>query len=363
MSELTDSSESAVQPDSAEPDLDKTAAELTENAADSGEEGATGPQPDILFISGSPRRRASVAFVGLLEQGAQKAGAHTQHFLLCEKYIEPCNGCGDCEKTGVCVFTKRLRDGKPIDDWLELKAMIDRVDAVGIVAPLYFAGPTSQFKALMDRFQPYYAQRYLLGIKPQPKRPAQLYVLGAGGDEHGYAPLVGITRSAFNVAGFNLEKIHDFVGFLAPRDAQKLLAEDSPDLPPTTEQVRLRRAAARQEEFAERAIAAGGAFARYVVMQQEANQLAAQLAELQAEMEQLNMIGDRPIRLAEDGPLTYDSRDTIEREYLNLLYRGRHNIGEVDLPPDGEDTLLGEEGQPPDGKGQPPDGEGQPSQT
>ncbi|MDR2956753.1 MAG: flavodoxin family protein [Coriobacteriales bacterium] len=305
-------------------------------AETSNDDTAIDTKPDILFISGSPRRRASVALVGLLEQGARKAGAKTQHFFLCERHINPCIGCGSCEKTGICAFADRKVDGQLIDDYLELKALLDRVDAVGIVAPLYFAGPTAQFKALLDRLQPYYAQRYLLGHKKMPKRPAHLYVVGSGGDPHGYAPLVGTTRSAFNVAGFMIEKVHDFVGFLSPQDTSALYdGLDRDNTPATTELVRLRRAVARQEEFEARAISAGGAFARYVVKQQEANQLAAQLEEIKAEMEELKSVGDRVSpRLAESSPIIYDSRDEIELEYLNLIRRGRDRGREVSFSRD-----------------------------
>ncbi|MDR0308949.1 MAG: flavodoxin family protein, partial [Coriobacteriales bacterium] len=177
-------------------------------------------KPDILFISGSPRRGASVALVKILEQGARQAGALTQHFFLSEKSIKPCVGCGYCEKAGVCILAGKSKDGHFIDDYLELKAVLDRVDAVGIVCPLYFAGPPSQFKALLDRFQPYYSLKYCLNKSQQAKRPAQLYVIGNGGpgESHGYNPLVGVTRSAFNVAGFSLDKVHDFVGYKPPHN-------------------------------------------------------------------------------------------------------------------------------------------------
>ncbi|MCL2883714.1 MAG: flavodoxin family protein, partial [Coriobacteriia bacterium] len=263
--------------------------------------------PDILFISGSPRRRASVALIGLLEQGARKAGARTQHFYLCEKHIDPCIGCGSCEKTGVCILAKRKKDGHPVDDYLELKDILDRVDAVGIVAPIYFAGPTAQFKALMDRFQPYFTKRYLLGHKPAPKRPAQLYIIGAGGDDHGYAPLIGITRSSFNVAGFSLEKVHDFVGFLHPKDRPKYPEDDDPSQYAASDLLRRRRILAQQLEFEQRALSASGAFARYVVKQQEAQGLADQLAVLKSEMEQLNTVGDDLAQAALEDPNNPDS--------------------------------------------------------
>ncbi|MCL1879454.1 MAG: NAD(P)H-dependent oxidoreductase [Actinomycetia bacterium] len=280
-------------------------------------------KPDILFISASPRRKTSVALVGLLEQGAQKAGARTQHFFLSEKHIDPCTGCGYCEKTGICVLTKRTQDGHFADDYLELTAVLERVGALGIVAPVYFAGPCSQFKALMDRFQPYYSQRYVLGQKPLPKRPAHLYVVG-GGDAHGFAPLAGIVRSAFNVAGFSLEKVHDFIGFEAAREAAKLSKEDDIEQCQPAQLVQMRRAAAQKQEFEERALSAGGAFARYVVKQQEADALSAQLEELKAELEVLKSVGDEPRKEspAERAPVL-GARDEIEFEYFNLI----HNKG------------------------------------
>ncbi|MCL2137112.1 MAG: NAD(P)H-dependent oxidoreductase [Coriobacteriia bacterium] len=330
---------------------------------------------EILFISGSPRRRASVAMAELLKKGAESAGAITHHFYLHNKHIDPCVGCGSCDKDGVCILTKRTVNGKPADDYLELTEVLDRVDAVGIIAPLYFAGPTSQFKALMDRFQPYYVRRYLLGQPVKPKRPAQLYIMGSGGDPHGHEALVITTRSAFNVAGFSLEKIHDFVGFLSDRDAKALYAQLDDDAPATTELVRLRRLIARQEDFQERAVSAGSAFARYIVKQQEAAQLSAQLEELKAEMEALKAIGDRSeaasdrvserpleLRSSRQSPgsrsqLVYDNRDTIEREYINLLRRGRvereaDRLGpsdiELDEPSEAEDpsSASGETGLP-----------------
>jgi len=318
----------------------------------------------ILFISGSPRRRASVLLVELLEEGARRAGAATTHFCLYEKHIDPCVGCGGCDKTGVCVLANRLRDGKPADDYLELKSLIDSADAVGIVAPLYFSGPTAQFKALMDRFQPYYVQRYLLGQKARPKRPAQLFIVGSGGDPHGYDPLVGITKSAFQIAGFTIEKVHDFVGFLSAHDKALLQAEAEKEEPETIDAVRLRRYIARQEDFEIRATSAGGAFARYVVKQQEANQLAAQLDAIKAEMEELKAVGDKtgsdeaeggitteggvalgsslptdrmPQRSGGTGQRSNESRDFLELEYSNLLRRGRLTGAAVDdLPDDSE---------------------------
>ena len=81
-------------------------------------------KPDILFISGSPRTGTCVALIDLLEQGAKKAGAKTQRFLLSKKRINPCVGCGGCSSTGNCVQTGKTVNGHFADDYLELKAVL-----------------------------------------------------------------------------------------------------------------------------------------------------------------------------------------------------------------------------------------------
>jgi multimeric flavodoxin WrbA len=160
------------------------------------------------------------------------------------------------------------------------------------VAPLYFAGPPAQLKALYDRMQPYWAQRYLLGVTPPVKRPAQLFVVGGGGDEHGYTPLTTITKSSLAVAGFNLEKVNNFIGFASPKDAAVYPAASELEHYSHAELAKLRRATSEQAAFAERALDSGGAFARYVVKKKEACVLAAQLAEVEAELKALNAVGD-----------------------------------------------------------------------
>jgi len=317
--------------DAAAPAPPATKPSAASSAAAPAPEPPSSPAPDILFISGSPRRRASVAMIEILEQGARKAGAQTQHFYLCEKHIDPCIGCGSCEKTGVCILAKRKKDGQPVDDYLELKAILDRVDAVGIVAPIYFAGPTAQFKALMDRFQPYFTKRYMLGHKPMPKRPAQLYIIGAGGDDHGYAPLIGITRSSFNVAGFSLEKVHDFVGFLHPKDRPKYPEDDDPSQYSASDLLRRRRILAQQLEFEQRALSASGAFARYVVKRQEAQGLADQLAVLKSEMEQLNTVGDDLAQASPEGTDNLEADDCNAAETDLLAANDDANLAQTSV--------------------------------
>ncbi|MDR3052989.1 MAG: flavodoxin family protein [Coriobacteriales bacterium] len=266
-------------------------------------------KPDILFISGSPRSRTCVALIDLLEQGAKSAGAKTQRFLLSKKHILPCTGCEGCMETGICVQANKTQSGHLLDDYLELKATLERVDAIAIVAPLYFAGPPSQLKALYDRFQPYWVKRYVLGEQPAPKRPAQLFVVGGSpGDAHGYAPLAGITKSAVAVAGFNLEKVNNFVGFLAKSDAPVLPDEDDWGHFTHSQIAHIRRETVKQTAFVQRAVGAGGAYTRYIIKkQQQADQLA---ATEQTAQEHAEKVVDIPPASAPDLPVLPDIPDT-----------------------------------------------------
>ena len=306
-------------------------------------------KPDILFISGSPRSRTCVALIDLLEQGAKNAGAKTQRFLLSKKHIVPCIGCESCHTTGNCRLTGKTINGRFIDDYLELKAVLERVDALAIVAPLYFAGPPAQLKALYDRMQPYWAQRYLLNYPIREKRPAQLFVIGAGNDPHGHLPLAGSTKSALAVAGFNLEKVNNFIGFSSPEAVPKYPLEHDIDKYAYTELARIKREITQQENFVQRALDAGGAFARFVVKKKQANDLVAQLAKVEAELEDLKKIGDAeksetaaPQGLYPTAALVEDRKrkknDGIAFDYSNLISRtSRENeVDQPDAQPDGQ---------------------------
>ncbi|MDO4401010.1 MAG: flavodoxin family protein [Coriobacteriia bacterium] len=113
--------------------------------------------------------------------------------------IHGCIGCDHCREAGECVFA---------DDMASVLAALDAADELHVVCPVYFAGPPSQMKALLDRLQPHYWK----GTRHQPKRPLHLHVVGEGGDPHGFDPLVTICKSAFAVAGFELVDIHPHIG-------------------------------------------------------------------------------------------------------------------------------------------------------
>jgi len=108
----------------------------------------------LLVILGSPRKK------GNSETIAQKvvepyvaAGGEVEYIRLNELQIRPCQGCGGCEKKGVCVLK---------DDMTDLYPKVDAADRILLVSPVYFYGLTAQCKMFGDRLQARWARRYLL---------------------------------------------------------------------------------------------------------------------------------------------------------------------------------------------------------
>ena len=159
--------------------------------------------------------------------------------------VRPCTGCDACRAVSeepIHVF----QEGDPLlpqeavvesealfhrcvidDDMNEVRKHLDAADELIVVCPVYFAGAPAQMKALLDRLQPY----YFTDLRTYPKRPAVIHVVGAGGDPHGFEPLIGTVRSALSVAGFSVELVLDWVGKIRADGEITADAEEYP-LPP-----------------------------------------------------------------------------------------------------------------------------------
>ena len=135
-----------------------------------------------LIISGSPRARGRSAGVAEAVRFAFEdacADDDVRLVSLADVRISPCTGCETCARTTgrnelYCIIS---------DDMLRVREMLNACDQLTVVSPVYFA--------------------------------ASLYVVGEGGDPHGFGPLVGEARSALAVAGFALESVHDWVGLVS----------------------------------------------------------------------------------------------------------------------------------------------------
>ncbi|MGI6105362.1 MAG: flavodoxin family protein [Raoultibacter sp.] len=154
-----------------------------------------------LIINASPRidgRSAQLTTFLLASFAEENPAFGLVLFELAEHYLDGCIACDECKDDYECIID---------DDMQVLYPLLDEADELVVVSPVFFAGPPSQLKALLDRLQPYYWKR--MRESSQAKRPARLFVLGEGGDPHGFAPLVISARSALAVAGFSLDEVYD----------------------------------------------------------------------------------------------------------------------------------------------------------
>ena len=97
----------------------------------------------VLMINGSPHE-FGCTYTALKEvaETLEKNGVETEILYLGTKPVAGCIACGKCGQTGRCVF----------DD--QVNRVLDKLDEYsGIVvgSPVYFAGPTGQICAFLDR--------------------------------------------------------------------------------------------------------------------------------------------------------------------------------------------------------------------
>jgi len=116
----------------------------------------------IIAFLGSPREKGNTE---LLLNEAIKAiedsGFTVQTFNLNKMNISPCQNCGGCEDTGVCVFD---------DDMTQIFTAIRETDRIILASPIYFFGVSAQAKTMIDRCQCFWCEKYLLK-RPIPEGP------------------------------------------------------------------------------------------------------------------------------------------------------------------------------------------------
>lgn len=98
----------------------------------------------VLGIVGSPRRQGNTEIlVDEILAGAEENGAFIHKVILKDLDIAPCRACEVCRKTGACVQQ---------DDMPDLLTQMFENDVWVLGTPVYWWGPTAQFKAFLDRW-------------------------------------------------------------------------------------------------------------------------------------------------------------------------------------------------------------------
>jgi len=105
----------------------------------------------VIAFAGSPRRGGNTET--LLKEAIKGTGMDVRVFELNTMTIRPCQNCGGCEETGVCIVP---------DDMSEVVEAIREADRIIMASPIFFLGVSAQAKAMIDRCQQIWCEKYLL---------------------------------------------------------------------------------------------------------------------------------------------------------------------------------------------------------
>ena len=98
----------------------------------------------ILLINGSPRS-GGCTYTALLEVAAEleRNGVETELIEIGKQPVAGCIACGRCRETGRCIFN---------DDAVNrISERLEEYDGIVVGSPVYYAGPSGQICAFLDR--------------------------------------------------------------------------------------------------------------------------------------------------------------------------------------------------------------------
>ncbi|MCK4911849.1 MAG: flavodoxin family protein [Thermodesulfovibrionales bacterium] len=110
----------------------------------------------IIAFNGSPRKGGNTE--ELLNAAIRGAASDSDKqdvrvFRLQDMDITGCLNCGECNETGICIVE---------DDFQEVADVIRKADRIIFASPVFFMGISAQAKALVDRCQSFWCEKFLL---------------------------------------------------------------------------------------------------------------------------------------------------------------------------------------------------------
>lgn len=108
----------------------------------------------VITFLGSPRVDGNTEL--LLNESIraiQENGHEVQTYKLNLMRIKPCQDCGGCDKNGICIID---------DDMTGVYQDIREADRIVLASPIFFFGMSAQAKAMVDRCQSFWCEKYLL---------------------------------------------------------------------------------------------------------------------------------------------------------------------------------------------------------
>jgi multimeric flavodoxin WrbA len=163
----------------------------------------------IIAFLGSPREGGNTELIlketirGIEESGS---GSIVQVFNLNLMNISPCQNCGGCDETGVCVYE---------DDMTQIYDAIRSADRIILASPIFFFALSAQVKVMIDRCQAFWCEKYLLK-KPIPeglyKRKGLLLLVGGQKKEIGIQCAEASAKAFFRTVSVPEHKTLSYMG-------------------------------------------------------------------------------------------------------------------------------------------------------
>ena len=137
-----------------------------------------------LFITGSGRKDSvttKLSGIAAETMAAAVNGTEITFISPGEMHIEHCKNCGQCSSTGRCIVH---------DDMQTIYDAVEKNDIIVISTPVYFSGPSSIMKQVIDRFHCV----WLKGRTKKSKKTAALIVAG-GQKEPVFTNTISISKA------------------------------------------------------------------------------------------------------------------------------------------------------------------------
>ena len=97
----------------------------------------------VLLINGSPHAKGcTYTALREVETALTAAGVASELLHIGVKPVAGCIACGKCFRTGICTFDDAVND---------VLAVLDDYGALVVGSPVYYAGPSGQVCAFLDR--------------------------------------------------------------------------------------------------------------------------------------------------------------------------------------------------------------------
>ena len=170
----------------------------------------------IIAFNGSPRPGGNIEV--LLNEAIKplrEAGLDVGVFKLNTMNIKPCQDCGGCVETGLCIHS---------DDMSEIYDTIRGAERIILASPIFFYSLSAQAKIMIDRCQSFWCEKYLLkkNIPAGPRgRKGLLLLAGGMKKEDGKLSAEAVAKGFFRTVSVPEHETLFFGGVDAKGDAAK----------------------------------------------------------------------------------------------------------------------------------------------